>query len=153
MTQRAGRVLALDLGRARIGVALSDPMGWTAQPLQVLERTGPRKDLAGIVAIAEQHEVRTILVGWPLRLSGEEGSAAQEAREFAGRVERRLPAVKVDLWDERLTTRQAERTMIAGGARRKRRRKSIDALAAALILQSYLDTRGEETARGDDREG
>lgn len=153
MTSRAGRVLALDLGQARIGLALSDPLGWTAQPLDVLERVGPRKDVLRITEIVKQRNVGVVVVGLPLLLSGVEGSAAAGAREFARRVEQKLPGVTVDLWDERLTTREADRTMIADGVRRRSRRRVVDALAAALILQSYLDSRpGNDETDTDEQE-
>lgn len=140
MSPEPGRVLALDLGRVRIGMALSDPLGLTAQPLEVWKRVGPRKDLQRIAAVAVEHGATAVVIGLPLRLSGEEGQAAEEAREFVTGLERRLPGVEIHLWDERLTTAEAERSMIAGNVRRDKRKKVIDALAAVLILQNYLDS-------------
>lgn len=142
MTAEAGRSLALDLGDVRIGLALSDSLGITAQPLAPLRRVGPRKDLEGLASIVERHEVRRVIVGLPLLLSGEDGGAAREARQFAERLRARLPHVPIDLWDERLTTVQAERAMIEGEARRSERKRSLDTVAAVLILQNYLDARG-----------
>jgi putative Holliday junction resolvase len=138
-----GRVLAIDLGQARIGLALSDPLGLTGQPLETLTRIGPRRDLRQIEDRIRRHEVTTVVVGLPLKLSGEAGSAAALARDFADRLSRRIDPIRVELWDERLTTVQAERTMISGRVRRKRRKEIVDALAASLILQSYLDARSE----------
>ena len=136
-----GRLLALDLGEARIGLALSDLLGITAQPLPALQRVGSRKDLHKLGALVEEHEVATVVVGLPLKLSGEKGPEAAAAREFAARLERHVGRARVVLWDERLTTVQAEREMIRGDVRRRRRREKVDSMAAALILQSYLDAR------------
>jgi putative Holliday junction resolvase len=136
-----GRCLALDLGERRIGLALSDALGFTAQPLPPFVRVGPRKDLEALAAIVARHDVGRVVVGLPLLLSGEAGEAARGAREFAERLRARLPGVEVELWDERLSTAEAERAMIEGGARRRERQRSIDSVAAALILQGYLDAR------------
>jgi len=143
------RILAVDLGRARIGLALSDPLGLTAQPLPTLAAGGARANLRAVAEQVARHDARTVVIGLPLLLSGEEGAAARAAREFAERLQRRLPGIDVRLWDERLTTVHAERTMIAGKTRRRQRREKVDALAAVLILQSYLDAQcspGESSA-------
>jgi putative Holliday junction resolvase len=140
------RVLGVDLGEARIGLALSDPLGVTAQPLETLVRQGARADLAEVARIAREREVRAIVVGLPLRLDGDEGPAAEAARRFARRLEGRLPGVRLEFWDERLTTVLAERTMISGRARRARRRERVDTVAAVLILQSWLDAHRHEQA-------
>ncbi len=123
----------------RIGLALSDPLGMTAQPLQVLERRGPRKDLRRLAALVREHEVSTVVVGLPRKLSGEEGRSAAEARELAEGLGRELPGVRVALWDERLTTVEATRTMTEGKVSREKRKRVVDVLAAVLILQGYLD--------------
>lgn len=141
MIDEQGRLMGLDLGQVRIGVALSDPLGCTAQPLRVLERVGPRKDLHAIAELAREHEVRTIVVGLPLELSGDESEGSASARESAEKLKQRLPKVELVLWDERLTTVEAERSMVAGNVRRSRRKQIVDALAAVLILQNYLDSR------------
>ena len=144
MSSTSRRILALDLGDVRIGLALSDPLGITAQPQPPLERTGPRRDLARLAELVREHEVSTVVIGLPLLLSGRDGARASEARDYAERLRRRLTAVRVELWDERLTSRQAERELIAGGLRRRKRRKVIDGVAAALILQGYLDALADE---------
>ena len=144
MTAPRGRVLALDLGDVRIGLALSDELGITAQPAGCLARSGGRSDLKAIRVLVEEHGVSRIVVGLPLLLSGEEGTRAQGARETADRLRRTLPGIAVELWDERLTTAEAERVMIADGVRRKRRRETIDAMAAVLILQSWLGAHPED---------
>lgn len=135
------RILGIDLGQVRIGLALSDPLHLTAQPLESYRRVGPRKDLQYLARLIEENDVSEVVVGLPRLLSGEEGEAAATCREFAEALGRRLPRLRVELWDERLTTVEAERTMIAGGVRRRRRRERVDAVAATLILQGFLDAR------------
>jgi putative holliday junction resolvase len=138
LTEPHGRVLALDLGDARIGLAISDELGITAQPLGYLASASRRADLLAIAKLVEEREATRLVVGYPLLLSGEEGTRAREARETAERL-RKTVAVPVELWDERLTTAQAERELVGDGVRRSRRRKVIDSLAAVLILQSWME--------------
>ena len=138
-----GRILALDLGEKRIGLSLSDPLGVTAQPLPRIDRRGPRKDPEAVAAVVRSNEVVEVVLGLPLMLSGEEGVQAAGAREFGARLAAILAdGVALSYWDERLTTREAERVMIEGGARRNRRKEKIDSLAATIILQNVLDARG-----------
>jgi putative Holliday junction resolvase len=139
MSPAEGRVLALDLGQSTIGLALSDSLGITAQPLEPLRRVGPRKDLRRLARLIDERDVRTLVVGLPLTLSGEEGDAAQGARAFAEELQRRFPRLAVELWDERLTTVEAERVLIAADVRRAKRKRVVDTMAALLILQGYLD--------------
>ena len=143
------RVLGIDPGRVRIGLALSDPLGLTAQPIEHLEHAGSRRDLNNIVERVRENDVRTVVIGLPLTLAGEEREAAGASREMAAGLLRRLPDVRIELWDERLTTVQAERTMISGNVSRKKRRRQIDSLAAALILQSWLDAQAFERTDSD----
>lgn len=144
MSEHAGRVLAVDLGDVRIGLALSDSLGIIAQPLDTLRAVGARADANAICRVVEEHEVTTVVIGLPLLMSGEEGSRATAARAFAERLRRRLHGVSVELWDERLTSVSAQRTMVAGGTRRARRKQKADALAAMLILQGFLDARSAD---------
>lgn len=134
------RILGLDIGAVRIGVALSDPLGMTAQPLSVIERKR-ENPYAAIAKLVAEHEVQRVVVGEPLQLDGKVGQAAQGVREFVAKLAERV-SVPIELWDERLTTAAAQRTMIGGGARRDERKQKIDKIAAALILQSYLDAQG-----------
>jgi putative Holliday junction resolvase len=131
------RVLALDLGEARVGVALSDPLGMTAQPLEVIERW---RLLARLREIIAEYEVQRIVVGYPLKLDGSEGPAAIAVKAATAEIEKET-GLPVELWDERLTTAQANRMMIGGDVRRADRKSKIDKVAAALILQSYLDAK------------
>lgn len=134
----SGRVLALDLGTKRIGVALSDPSGIIASPLETIVAAGERRAVEQIVALCRRHGVARAVVGWPRNMDGSRGPAAQRAEAFAERLRRAL-GIPVVLWDERLSTAAAERALIEAGARRDERRETRDRLAAALFLQAYLD--------------
>ncbi|HYM91907.1 MAG TPA: Holliday junction resolvase RuvX [bacterium] len=134
------RFLGLDLGTRRIGVALSDPTGTVATPLLVLAHTDRRRDLAAVARLAAAHGVARIVVGWPRNMDGTRGPAARRAEAFADAL-RRLVDVPIDLWDERLSTVAADRTLREVGVRRDRRRVVRDQIAAALILQAYLTAR------------
>ena len=123
-----GRVLALDYGEARCGCALSDPTRTVATPLSAVERPGTRRGIARIAQLVREYEVDQVVVGLPLTLSGQEGAQAAETRAFARRLAS-VVAVPVDLYDERLTTRQAARS---GGS------ADEDSRAAAHLLESWL---------------
>jgi putative holliday junction resolvase len=131
------RILALDYGTKRIGVALSDELGWTAQPLETYERRTIDRDLAHIASLVDTHEVGKVVLGFPLQLDGREGPAINAMRQFATALEQKLP-VPLVLWDERLTTKAAEDLLIAADVSRKKRKGTIDRVAAAILLQSYL---------------
>lgn len=133
-----GRIMALDVGSVRVGVALSDPMGCFAQPKETLLRY--KQPEARIVALIAEHDVRCLVVGQPWTLKGEAGPAVRAIALFVDGL-RGLTPVPIVMWDERLSTAHAQRDMIALGARRATRRQHIDKVAAALILQSYLDSR------------
>ena len=139
-----GRILALDLGKKRIGLALSDPLGITAQGLPTLERTRIREDLAKLGELAAEYGVGLILMGHPLHMSGREGRQAEYARDFAARLTERT-GLAVRLWDERLTTVEAMRVLKDSGISIERRARAIDKLAAQILLESYLDS--EEGAK------
>lgn len=131
------RVLGIDVGSVRIGVALSDPLGMIAQPIEVIERkkTNAAERLRDLV---KEHEATCVVVGMPLTLAGQAGLAASAVKEFTDELRLHIE-IPIEFWDERLSTVQAERSMIQGNAKRKKRRNKIDQVAAALILQSYLD--------------
>ncbi len=138
MNAPAGRVLALDVGEVRVGLALSDPMGWTAQPHGFVPRHPKRAFVEAVRAIVETREVVRAVVGLPLLLSGEKGARAVDAESVAAALREALD-IPVETWDERLTTVQAERALREGSVRRADRRRKVDAVAAAVLLQSYLD--------------
>lgn len=125
------------MGHVRIGVALSDPLGVTAQPLTVLKSAGTQKDIAAIGEMVNQYEVTQVIVGLPLNMDGSESETTRKVREFTQKLAQRLN-VPVLYLDERLTSKQAERLMIEGDTRREDRRQKIDKVAAALLLQSAL---------------
>ena len=137
-----GRLLAIDLGEVRVGLALSDPGQVVASPAETLEvprgQDGPALD--ALVGAAERHEAVGLIVGQPKLLDGREGDAAKRARWFAERLTARtgLPVV---LWDERFSTTEAERVMLEQDASRAERRSSIDRVAAAVLLQGVLESR------------
>lgn len=143
MEQIRGRVLALDFGSRRIGVAVSDPLGITAQQLPAIRREGDRKDIDAIAGVAAEYRVETVVIGLPILPGGTEGTQAAKVRQFALKVNERL-GLPVVPWDERFTTAQAERHLIDSGVRRERRREIRDSLAAALLLQSALDARNRK---------
>lgn len=136
------RILGVDLGERRIGIAASDLLGVTAQPVGVVEAKSQAEDVARVRERAEERRAGKIVIGLPLNMDGSEGPAARKARRFAAALERE-GGLEVELWDERLTTVEAERMLIAAGQRRARRRQVRDRVAAALILQSYLDAHRE----------
>jgi putative Holliday junction resolvase len=134
-----GRVLGLDLGEARIGVAISDPDRRVAVPVGTV-RTGAPQDVKAIAAILKEHDVVEIVVGHPLSLSGRPGTAAAHAEAFAG-ILRDLFGLPVSLQDERLSTVEAERALRGAGVKGRDRRDVIDQTAAAVILQAFIDRR------------
>ena len=131
------RIMALDPGTKRIGVALSDEMGWIAQPLETYERRSLEADVAHIQQLVRHHEVRQVVMGLPLRMTGQAGPEADDVRRLIETLERSL-SVPVIAWDERLTTKAAEDLLIAANVSRKKRKGAVDRVAAALLLQSYL---------------
>jgi putative Holliday junction resolvase len=140
------RILAIDYGTKRIGVALSDELGWTAQPLETLNRRTLDRDIAHIASLVRRHEVGQVLLGFPIQLDGREGPAIQAMREFQVRLEQGV-TVPVILWDERLTTKAAEDLLIAADVSRKKRKGVVDRIAASILLQSYLASLAPATNR------
>jgi putative Holliday junction resolvase len=132
------RILALDVGSKRIGLAVSDPLGLTAQGLGVLERKDWDRDLARLVDIARPYRVQEILVGLPRHMDGRLGGQAEEILALARALGEALGA-RVATWDERLSTVEAERLLIQADLSRRKRRRVVDQVAASIILQAYLD--------------
>lgn len=140
----SGRILGVDPGDARVGLAVSDPLGITAQPRGVIELSDAR-DPEAVLRTAEEARkagAALILVGLPVNMSGKEGERARRAREF-GRALAEASGLPVEFWDERLTTKQAERAMRGCGSRLRKRR--LDVMSAQIMLQSYLDRRERKT--------
>lgn len=132
------RVMGLDVGDKTIGVAISDLMGWTAQGLEVIKRTNDKKDLKRLEEIIQTHQVESIVVGLPKNMNGTVGPQGEKVQKFTRKIENTLH-LPVELWDERLTTVAAEKLLIGADVSRGKRKKVIDKMAAALILQGYLD--------------
>jgi putative Holliday junction resolvase len=135
-----GRTCALDLGRARIGVAIDDDLGSMAHPRGTLDGRDRKAVLVQLAAMADEQDIVRFVVGLPLRLSGQEGPEAVAARQMAQQIAD-ATGREVELVDERLTTVQAERSLRASGMRGKKRRQHIDEAAACAILQAWLDAR------------
>ena len=137
---RLHRVLGMDVGTRRIGLAVSDPLGITAQGIETLERRNKRTDFAVLERVIRRYEIQEIVVGYPLRMSGETGSQSDKMASFAEELRRKF-SLPVHLWDERLTTAEAHRILDQTEMSIKRRGQVIDQMAAVLILQSFLEAR------------
>jgi putative Holliday junction resolvase len=132
-----GRILALDLGRRRIGLAISDELGVTAHGLETMKRTNMRDDLARLARLVEERGVSLILLGNPLHMNGSESRQSEWVRQFAQKLQARAGR-PVRLWDERLTTAEANRVLRESGISRAKRSAAVDRLAAVILLESYL---------------
>jgi putative pre-16S rRNA nuclease len=136
----SGRILAIDYGSRRMGLAVSDALGITAQGLDTLERKNKRSDFARLERTIREYQVKEIVLGNPLRMSGEEGTQARKVAEFAEELRRRF-GLPVQLWDERLTSSEANRLLREAEVSLHRRTQAVDRMAATLILQSFLQAR------------
>jgi len=134
------RILALDVGARRIGLAISDPLGITAQGLETLHRTNKRTDLAHLQSLIVEYRVAEIVVGYPLKMSGRAGAQAEKVSAFAEELRRRF-GLPVYLWDERLSSAEANRVLRQSEISIQRRGQAVDRLAAVLILQNFLESR------------
>jgi putative Holliday junction resolvase len=137
------RILALDVGDRRIGVAVSDPSQILARSLEVIQRGSRQQDFAAVAGLVEEYEVEWVVVGYPRSLDGTAGEQAEKVERYVAALAEAL-TVPVLLWDERLSTVSAERLMREGGQRGRKKRERLDAVAAAVILQDYLDSRKKE---------
>ena|SRR5690242_5579609 len=146
----SGRILGLDVGARRIGIAISDPLGITAQGISTLQRRNRRYDIVELRKLIAEHGIREIVVGNPLRMSGQTGTQAEKMGDFARHLKDEF-SLPVHLWDERLSTAEAHRLLDETGIRDSRRKEVIDKMAAVLILQSFLDARA--ATRGSEHEG
>jgi putative Holliday junction resolvase len=139
-----GRVLAVDVGTRRLGVAVSDPTGTVASPLATVPRRTPAEDAKALAAVAADKDATTVVVGLPVTLGGREGPAAAAVRAWLAEVAALLPELDFQLADERLSTVAAERALVGGGVRRRARRQVVDQVAASVFLQTWLDARRRE---------
>jgi putative Holliday junction resolvase len=135
----SGRLIGLDVGEKRIGVAVSDGLGMTAQPVGVVERKSLDKDAARILELLGEYDIACAVAGLPLQMNGDEGEQAARVRHFCNAFSKRTQ-LEVVYQDERLTSAQSERMLIDSGVRRGKRRQVIDKMAATLILQAYMDS-------------
>ena len=132
------RIMGLDVGNKTIGVALSDPLGWTAQGLEVIRRENVEKDIGRLSEIAQEYGVEKILVGIPKNMNATIGPQGEKVLAFIEQLKARID-LPIKTWDERLSTVAAERMLIQADVSRSKRKKVIDKMAAAVILQGYLD--------------
>ena len=140
------RILGLDYGKRYVGAAVSDPLGLTAQPLEVIQRKEEnklRRTFARIEELVKEYDVKRIVVGLPKNMDDTEGESAAKCRDFAANVSRRT-GIETILWDERLSSVSANDILIESGVRREDKKKYIDKIAASIILRDYLDFLSEE---------
>ena len=137
------RALGLDVGHKRIGVALSDPEGIIASPLTIIDAMDTEQAINNISGLCNQYQVERIVVGMPRSMDGTLGKQAEAVQQFVGRVADTIK-IKIDIWDERLSSIEADRAMIATGTKKDKKKKLRDAIAAAIILQGYLDRKRNE---------
>jgi putative holliday junction resolvase len=135
-----GRILALDVGSRTIGLAVTDPLGYTAQGLLTIRRKNKRTDLAALAGVIDRYGVVELVVGLPLRMSGAEGRQSEKMREFVAVLQQHFP-LPIHLWDERLTSVEANRVLRETEMSIKRRAAVVDQLAAVLILQNWMEAR------------
>ncbi len=148
------RILGLDYGAKTVGVAVSDPLGLTAQGLEIIRRKQEshlRQTIARIVQLATEYQVDKIVLGFPKNMNNTLGERAEKTLEFQDRLQKRA-GLPVILWDERLTTIEANRTLMECGVRRENRGKYVDELAAVFILQGYLDLLRNEKEKSREAE-
>ncbi|MFD2670395.1 Holliday junction resolvase RuvX [Marinicrinis sediminis] len=134
------RVMGLDVGDKTIGIAVSDELGWTAQGIEIIRRKNLKQDLNRLQELAKQYEISGFVVGLPKNMNGTIGPRGEICQEFAATLEKtcNLP---VTMWDERLSTVSAQRTLLEADVSRKKRKQVVDKIAAAIILQNYLDAK------------
>ena len=141
MAEEAGRIIALDVGDVRIGVAVSDPAGIIAQPVEAYKRVGYTPDCKYVLSLCQRFDTRRVLLGLPLNMDGTRGAQAQKALDFGGVLEN--AGLRVYYQDERMTTMTAEDVLISGNVRREDRRRYVDKVAATVILEQWLASGGK----------
>jgi len=140
----AMRVLGIDYGDSRIGIAISDPLGWTAQALETITwRSDVEVPLKRISELVEEYGVKTVIVGFPKNMDGTVGARGEKTIEFIDLLQQRIKDIEVIKWDERLTTVAANRTMYEMGIKKSKKKLVVDQIAAVYILQGYLDSKGK----------
>lgn len=148
----SGRILAMDLGRVRIGVAVSDPLGLTAQPVEIIEAQSPKQAFRRIRKLVERYNPVTFVLGLPVNMDGTEGEQATWVREFADTLARKIPGPEIVFWDERLTSVASESILAESGVKGRKRKQYRDKIAATLILQAYLESRRFRAGKAEEAE-
>ena len=144
------RILGLDYGDKTVGVAVSDPFGWTAQGVTIIRRNNPKEykqSIGEIRTLVEQYGVDEIVLGYPLNLDGSKSERCEKTEDYRQKLQNRFPQIPVTLWDERLSTVAAHAILMEGGMDGRERKHVIDQMAAVYILQGYLDYRANEKKR------
>lgn len=144
------RIVALDVGDRRIGIAVSDPLGITAQPVETYKRVGYGPDVRRVMEICSQYETDQVLCGLPRNMDGSQGFQVEKVRQFAEKLEEQ--GLVISYYDERMTTMLAESALLEANMRRDDRKKKVDMVAAVMILQSYLDVKTSEDALIEEEE-
>ncbi|GAB6169960.1 Holliday junction resolvase RuvX [Clostridium carnis] len=132
------RILGLDVGSKTIGVAISDPLGWTAQGITTIRRTKREQDIEEVKKICKEYLVETIVIGLPKNMNGSIGESGERVLELSEEI-KNATGIKIEMWDERLTTVAAHKAMLEADLSRGKRKKIVDKIAATYILQGYLD--------------
>ncbi len=145
MSEIKERSVGLDLGTKTIGVAVSDPLGWTAQPLVTIERKSLKKDLEALNQVLVQYDCRRIILGLPLNMNGSDSEQTKKVYDFEKKLKEFFPEKEIILWDERLSTAAVERTLIDADMSRQKRKEVVNHLAASFILQGYMDSQTHVT--------
>jgi len=144
-----GRIVGIDYGKVRVGLAASDPMHTVATPRETLQVTNRKKLLDDIVAFCTEQDAEAIIVGLPLHMDGRVSEMAEEVQKFVGHLRERLPELDIRTWDERLSSSVANQALTQGGVKGKKRKAVVDQMAAQLILQGYLDSLDAFDDEGD----
>lgn len=132
------RIMSLDVGSVTIGVAVSDPFGWTAQGVETIRHTTREKDFERLRALVKEYQVEEFVIGMPLHMNGTKGMRAEQTEKFAEELSDAIPDIPCHFWDERLTTVMAQKQLIEADVSRKKRKKVVDKMAAVVILEGYL---------------
>lgn len=144
----AKRLLGLDVGDRRIGIAMSDSLGWTAQPIKTLHRDGTDEDFLEIIRLLKENKVEELVIGLPKNMNGTIGEQGEKVQDFVEKLKSSFnDPIPVHYWDERLSSRSAERVLIEGNVSRKKRKGVIDKMAAVIILQNYMDGQSIQLTR------
>ncbi len=135
------KIMGIDLGSKKIGIAISDEMCWTAQGIKVIKRIGINRDIEEIIKLVDEYSVDEIVVGLPINMNGTIGHQAEKVLNFIERLKCKI-SIPVNAWDERLSTVAVTRVLIEGNVKREKRKEVVDKMAAVYILQGYLDSKG-----------